>query len=129
MLVALGACGGKDSSKMQKADSQTEIAPADQKRMIIAKLTVKPDRCVEFIAAARGMIEKSNLEAGCTFYQLYRDPYDSTRFVFVEEYKNQIAVDNHFSTEYFKSFGSEIADLVAGPAEIKVIGVASEELK
>ena len=99
------------------------------KMMIIAKVSVKPDKTRVFVAAAREIIEKSNKEAGCSFYQLYQDPYDNSRFVFVEEYKNQTAVDAHFATDHFKGFGAKIGDLVAGPADIKIITVAAEAKK
>ena len=52
--------------------------------LILAKLTVKPDKVKAFTDAAKEIIEKSNKEPGCKSYQLYQDPYDNTRFVFVE---------------------------------------------
>jgi quinol monooxygenase YgiN len=114
------------SANKQAAVNQSVENP---KMMIIAKVAVKPDKTRDFIAAAKEIIEKSNKEAGCSFYQLYQDPYDNAKFVFVEEYKNQAAVDAHFATEHFKGFGAKIGDLVAGPADIKIITVAAEAKK
>jgi len=102
---------------------------ADYKMMIIAKLSVKPEKVKDFVAVAKEMIEKSNQESGCSSYQLYQDPYDNSKFVFVEEYKNQAAIDTHFSMEYFKAFGPKIGDFVKGPAEIKIVSVAKEVFK
>jgi Antibiotic biosynthesis monooxygenase len=65
---------------------QTTIT--DNEMMIVAKLSIKPDKIKAFTEAAKEMIEKSNKEPGCKSYQLYQDPYDNTKFVFVEEYKN-----------------------------------------
>jgi quinol monooxygenase YgiN/ketosteroid isomerase-like protein len=110
-------------------DLSSKLPVTESKKMIVAKLSVKPEKTKSFIAAAREMIEKSNKESGCSFYQLYHDPYDPTKFVFVEEYKNQAAVDDHFSTEHFKAFGPKIADFATGPAEIKILSIASEVLK
>lgn len=114
------------SANKQVAVKQSVENP---KMMIIAKVSVKPDKTRDFIAAAKEIIEKSNKEAGCSFYQLYQDPYDNSKFVFVEEYKNQAAVDAHFATDHFKGFGAKIGDLVAGPADIKIITVAAEAKK
>jgi quinol monooxygenase YgiN len=75
---------------------------------------------------AKEMIEKSNKESGCKSYQLYQDPYNSTMFIFVEEYKNQAAIDAHFASDYFKAFGPKISSLVKEPAKIKIITVAKE---
>ena len=107
----------------------TQATTADTKMVIIAKLSVKPEKTKDFIKIAKEIIEKSNKEPGCLSYQLYQDPYDASKFVFVEEYKNQAAVDSHFATEHFKAFGPKIGDLVSAPAEIKVISVAKEEKK
>ena len=71
----------------------------------------------------------ANKEPGCKSYQLYQDPYDNNKFVFVEEYKNQAAVDAHFASDYFKAFGPKMNDLVAEPGKIKIITVDKEEIK
>lgn len=130
MSVFYSSCGGKKAEvKVQNTVTQAVQPAPDYKMMIIAKLSVKPEKTKEFIAAAKEMIEKSNTESGCNFYQLYQDPYDNSKFVFVEEYKNQAAVDEHFAKDYFKAFGPKIADLVTGPAEIKIVSVAKEVIQ
>jgi quinol monooxygenase YgiN len=122
--------GSKNSHEnLQAADTLNKMAVPDYKMMITAKLSVKPDKIKDFIAAAKEIIEKSNKETGCDFYQLYQDPYDNTRFIFIEEYKNQAAVDAHFATDYFNAFGPKISDLVAAPGVIKIISVAKEVKK
>ena len=124
------SCGAKKSGEnLQVADTLNKVPAGDYKMMITARLSVKPDKITDFIAAAREIIEKSNKESGCNFYQLYQDPYDNSRFIFVEEYKNQAAVDTHFATDYFKAFGPKISDLVSVPADIKIISVAKEAKK
>ncbi len=112
----------RNSGILQKTSS-------DNGMMIIAKLTVKPDKIKAFTEAAKEMIEKSNKEPGCLSYQLYQDPYTNTKFVFVEEYKNQAAIDAHFAADYFKAFGPKISDLTEGPASIKIITKANEVMK
>jgi quinol monooxygenase YgiN len=130
LAVVSGSCGNKKTSENVKVEGTSITAPAtDYKMMIVAKVSVKPDKIKDFITVAAEMIEKSNKESGCAFYQLYQDPYDNSKFVFVEEYKNQAAVDEHFATEYFKAFGSKIGDLVTGPASIKIVSVAREVLQ
>ena len=121
LLCIVALCSGSPSTK-----SAEESKSGDLKMMIVAKLSVKPEKIKDFTAAAKEIIEKSNKEPGCLSYQLYQNPYDASKFVFVEEYKNQAAVDSHFATEHFKAFGPKIGDLVTGPADIKVITVASE---
>jgi len=113
----------------QATDNKTKQQPAENSMMITARLSIKPDKVKEFIATAKEMIEKSNKESGCKFYQLYQDPFNSNRFIFVEEYKNQAAVDAHFASDYFKAFGPKMNEFVQEPGKIKVITVAKEVLQ
>jgi quinol monooxygenase YgiN len=127
IAVISGSCGNNKSDKSgQSTDTSIKAPVTDYKMMIVAKLSVKPDKVKDFTEAAKEMIENSHKEQGCIFYQLYQDPYDNSKFVFVEEYTNQAAVETHFSTDYFKAFGPKISELVAGSAEIKIISVAKE---
>jgi len=128
-LLSISYGSTLSGQKTQVTGTPKQAPVADNGMMIVAKLAVKPEKVKAFTEAAKEIIEKSNKEPGCKSYQLYQDPYDNTKFVFVEEYKNQAAVDAHFASDYFKAFGPKIGDLVAEPAKIKIITVAKEEAK
>ena len=127
-LALISSCYGnkKTGENSLNTGNLIQVPSTDYGMMIVAKLTVKPDKIKDFTDAAKEIIEKSNKEAGCKSYQLYQDPYNNTKFVFVEEYKNQAAVDAHFASDYFKAFGPIISELVVAPAKIKIISVANE---
>lgn len=105
----------------------TAVQPAIIKKMITAKVFIKPGKEADFISAAKVMVENSNKEPGCRGYTLYQDPYEKTSFIFVETYDNQEAIDFHFATPYFKEFGQTIADMVSSPAEIKILDISGEK--
>ena len=127
MALISSSYGSKKTALESKDPTNFRQTPVEENgMMIVAKLKVKPEKVKAFTEAAKEIIEKSNKEEGCKSYQLYQDPYDNTRFVFVEEYKNQAAVDAHFASDYFKAFGPKIGDLVAEPAKIKIVTVAKE---
>ena len=125
-LIFTGCGNNKSNVSTQVADTLIKAPVTDYEMMIVARLFLKPEKIKEFTEAAKEIIEKSNKEPGCKFYQLYQDPYENTKFVFVEEYKNQAAIDAHFAADYFKAFGPKIADLVAAPAVVEVISKAKE---
>jgi quinol monooxygenase YgiN len=130
LAILSGSCGNKKTGEPGNVNAASSAEPVmDSKMMIIAKLSVKPEKAKDFTEAAKGMIENSNKESGCIFYQLFQDPYDNSKFVFVEEYKNQAAVDAHFEADYFKAFGPEIGDFILGQPEIKIITVGKEVIK
>lgn len=127
IALCTGSCGSKKSAEAVSVPGTSVAVPAvDSKMMIVAKLTVKTERAKDFIEAAKDIIAKSNAEEGCLYYQLFQDPYDNSKFVFVEEYKNQAAVDTHFAADYFNAFGPKISDMLIGSPEIKVVTVAKE---
>jgi quinol monooxygenase YgiN len=126
IAMIYSSCGNQKTAEVAKpADSLATKTP-DYKMMIVAHVHVKADKAKDFAEAAKEMIENSNKEAGCRFYQLFESPYDNTKFVFVEEYDNQAAVDAHFASDYFKGFGPKITDMLAEPNQIKIISVAKE---
>src|SRR5665647_2640249 len=71
--------GSKKTGENAKSTGNlTQTTTTDYGMMIVAKLTVKPDKVKAFIDAAKEIIEKSNKEAGCKSYQLYQDPVSYT---------------------------------------------------
>jgi quinol monooxygenase YgiN len=130
LVLISSSYGSKKTGENTKSTGNLiQATVTDYGMMIVAKLTIKPEKVKAFTEAAKEIIEKSNKETGCKSYQLYQDPYDNTKFVFVEEYKNQAAVDAHFASDYFKAFGPKISDFIAEPSKIKIITVAKEENK
>jgi quinol monooxygenase YgiN len=128
--IVTASCGNKKTGDPINVNETSSVEPVmDSKMMIIAKLSVKPEKAKDFTEAAKEIIENSNKESGCIFYQLFQDPYDNSRFVFVEEYKDQAAVDAHFAADYFKAFGPKIGDFILGQPEIKIITVGKEVIK
>ncbi len=128
-LVSISYGSEKTVEKSQGSYARIQVPATDSGMMIVARLTVKPEKIEAFTEAAKEIVEKSNKEPGCKSYQLYQDPYNKANFIFVEEYKNQAAIDAHFASDYFKAFGPKISDLVVTPAKIKIITKAKEEEK
>jgi quinol monooxygenase YgiN len=124
VLISSSYGNKKTGENSLKTGNLIQVPATDYGMMIVAKLTVKPDKVKAFAEAAKEIIEKSNKEAGCKSYQLYQDPYDNTKFVFVEEYKNQAAIDAHFASNYFKNFGPVSKDWLNEPTEIKIYDIA-----
>ncbi len=126
LIVAIGfACKPKAPAPSQ--ESETGIQSPENQRMILAYVYIKPEFVSDFIEAAKSIIEDSNREEGCLEYMLYHNPYDETKFIFVERYVNRAAVDTHFSASYFNDFGPKIEHMVLKPAEIKVFNIAGED--
>ncbi|MBN2814909.1 MAG: antibiotic biosynthesis monooxygenase [Bacteroidales bacterium] len=124
-ILLFAAC---DVQKNKDGASDTGAATDTlQEHMIIhARVFVKPDHVADFVTAAKAMVDSSNMEPGCISYQLFRHAYDSTQFIFVEEWKDQAAIDAHFAMPYFVTWGPKTNEWMAKPAELNIFNASSK---
>jgi quinol monooxygenase YgiN len=122
LTLSIVACAPKNPAPVEVV---TEAPEADSvtKKIITARVYIKPENVSDFIVAASPLIDSSNAEPGCESYMLYQNPYDKTKFIFVEVWKDQIAIDNHFSMSYFKAFGPKVSTWISQPTELKIFDV------
>jgi quinol monooxygenase YgiN len=90
------------------------------KKVINARITVKPEAVEQFLTYAQVIVLASNLEQGCLVYNLYQEVGIPSSFIFYEEYENQEAFDFHNSTNHFKSFIGQITEILDGSPVIAV---------
>jgi quinol monooxygenase YgiN len=122
MLIIAAACTPKQP-EVAAPPAVAPVADSLTSKMITAKVFVKSEKVANFIEAAKFIIDSSNAEPGCISYQLYQNPYDKTKFIFVEVWKDQMAIDNHFSMSYFKAFGPLTKDWLLQDSELKIYDV------
>ena len=123
-IIAFGCKTGKNEPVKKTTDTLTVVKTPDYKKMITAKIFVKKENIKDFIKAAKLMIDSTVKEPGCESYVLYQNPYDPTNLIFVENYKNQAAIDAHFASNYFKNFGPIIKDWLSTPSDVKIYDIA-----
>jgi quinol monooxygenase YgiN len=122
-------CGSKDK-KCGKTESCCQGNPQKveiKKIVITAYLDIKTDQVEKFLTEVQEVITKSQAEEGNASYNLFADLKEKNKFVFVEEWKGQAAVDIHFATEHFKKFNTLMDEVAASPAKIKIFEVFNEK--
>lgn len=87
---------------------------------ITAKSIVKAGAREPFIAAARELVEKSRAEAGNISYHLYEDMDDPNILTFIEEWKDQAAVDVHADSEHFQRIIPVLGNMAEEAIEISL---------
>jgi len=127
VVLSLFGFACKQNAPVKEQTAEVSVQPADFQKMITARVFIKPGSESDFLAAAQVMVTNSNKEEGCQGYMLYQDPFEKTNFIFVERYKNQAAIDAHFTTPYFKEFGTKTADMTSQPMEVKIFDIAGEK--
>lgn len=86
--------------------------------MIVVVGRVRTDRANRdsLIRIGQAVAAASRQEAGCIGYRLYEDTEQENEFVFVEEWKDQTALERHFATAHIAAFMRSMpATLTAAP--------------
>jgi quinol monooxygenase YgiN len=106
------------------AQSNAAQISSVSEKMLQATLFIKPERSEAFIKAAEVIIQKTMAEPGCVSYRLLQNPYEKQTFTFLEVYKDQNAIDEHFNTSYIKEFLETISTWQSKPMKIKIFDVS-----
>ena len=87
---------------------------------IIAKNYVKPECVQVFIDTAKELIEKSCAEEGNIFYTLNVSKNDPYTLVFIENWKDQAAIDFHNKTEHFTSIVPKLDEMCNREVSVEI---------
>nr|WP_300716145.1 aminoacyl-tRNA hydrolase [uncultured Brachyspira sp.] len=101
-----------------KYNKKIKSKSKDNKNMIkiVAKNIVKEENKSKFIEAAKELIIKSRKEEGCISYNLY-ESVDGKCLTFIEEWKDEKAVEIHNNSEHFKSIVPKLNELAEGDTD------------
>ena len=69
---------------------------------IIVRNKIRQGRKAEFLVLVKELVEESRREEGNMAYGLWQDRSDPDILTFVEDWKDQAAIDAHNATEHFK---------------------------
>lgn len=79
---------------------------------VVAKVVAKKDSVESVKNEMLKLIVPTRKEDGCIEYNLHQDNDDPAVFVFYETWESLACLENHMSTDHFKSFVSAIGSLV-----------------
>lgn len=87
---------------------------------VVAELTVADGKQEEFEKVASELAAAVNAnEPGCILYKLFKVRDTTTEYVFMEQYKDQAAVDAHRASEHFKRLGRAMGPCLNGAPRVK----------
>ena len=91
----------------------------DNTLRIIARIKAKPDKVEETREMLSRLVEPTRREAGCLGYELLQNRDDPTEFTFVEEWRDEAALAEHFGTEHIKAGLQKFPELSAEPLDLR----------
>jgi len=115
--LALMSCTGSKSEPKETQETST-VAAKPAKKVIVARLKVKPGQEQAFIDVAAKLVEATHQEPGNLFYNLYQSPLNPVEFIFYEEYKDEAAFKTHSESAAFAAFAEGIKDLADGALQV-----------
>jgi quinol monooxygenase YgiN len=80
----------------------------DETLAIVATVTVKAEFKDDVLKAIKTVVDATRKEPGCIFYDVYEDVNNPLKFVFIETWKSQAAIDFHNKTAHFLEFEQAI---------------------
>jgi len=69
---------------------------------VILRLTAKPDAAQELRSILTGLVAPTRKEPGCIAYEWFQNNADPCDFTSVEEWRDEAALDAHWSTPHVK---------------------------
>lgn len=85
---------------------------------IVAENYIKEEHQKEFLKLTKELIILSREETGNISYHLYQDIQDPSHYTFVEEWKNQKAIDLHNQTKHFTTIVPQIKSFTSKPSRV-----------
>jgi len=87
---------------------------------ITAKHVVREDQVATFKDLAKELIKETHKEEGFVAYNLYEDIKQPNTLTFIEQWKNQAALDSHMASAHFKRLVPKLTDLLIGKPEFNL---------
>jgi quinol monooxygenase YgiN len=86
---------------------------------VVARVRAKEGKDEAHKAVLVGMVAPSRREIACYQYDLLQSPSDPREFCVVERWDSEQALDQHARSEHVTRAGTQMADLVEAPPEIR----------
>ena len=86
---------------------------------VIARIKARPEKIDEMRAMLAGLVGPTRAEPGCVRYELLHNLTDPADFTFVEEWRDDAALESHFNTEHIKGALTRFQELAAEPMDLR----------
>jgi quinol monooxygenase YgiN len=86
--------------------------------VVVATMTAKDGRGGELEQGLKELVAASHGDDGCVAYALHRAAAGGDTFVMIERWRDQAALDAHFTQPHVQGLGKLAAELLASPPQI-----------
>jgi quinol monooxygenase YgiN len=82
---------------------------------VVAVITAQPDAAEEVFAALKGLGEATHTEEGCLVYSVARVVGDPAKFITIEKWTSQEALDGHLNSPHMAGMADAMKKLAEAP--------------
>jgi quinol monooxygenase YgiN len=93
--------------------------------VVIGRVQTDPEHREALIRIAQTVAAASRAEPGCMAYRVYEDTEQENRFVFVEEWVSDEALQQHFATPHIAEFMGAVPGALTAPPDVQFHTIAS----
>ena len=93
--------------------------------VVVGRVSTDAAKRDQLIAVAQKVAAASREEAGCISYRVHEDTEQPNHFVFVEEWEDNGALQQHFGTPHIAEFMQAIPETIVAPPDVKFHEIAS----
>jgi quinol monooxygenase YgiN len=85
--------------------------------VVTGRVQIPAERREQFVAIATEMCAASRGDDGCIGYRVYEDLEQPNRYVFIEEWRDDEALQSHFSQPHTGRFMGALVPMLGAPAD------------
>ena len=93
--------------------------------VVVGRVRTDAERRTGLIDIGQELAIASRQEPGCIGYALHQDTEDENAFVFVEEWEDESALQQHFATAHIADFMRAIGNFIVAEPDVRFHEVAS----
>ncbi|WP_437272366.1 putative quinol monooxygenase [Staphylococcus succinus] len=87
---------------------------------INAIMKVDPSKREDYLELVKPLVEGASKEEGSLFYKQFEQTDEPNTFAFIEQYKDEEAVEAHNNSEHFQQFFKEVSQYLTEKPAITV---------
>jgi quinol monooxygenase YgiN len=88
--------------------------------IVTGSAQARPETIDDVVTLSLDHVHRSRQEPGCLLHSVHRDVESPLRLVFLEHWRDEVALRAHFDMDTSRGFVNDLTALVAEPPEMSV---------
>jgi len=97
--------------------------------IVLGSFIAAPGHLEEALALSQEHVERSRAEPGCLAHAVHRDVEHAQRLVFVEQWRDMAALQQHFRVPASRAFAKALATMAAEPPSMQLFDATAVPIR